>query len=585
MSIRFFHWNDLQVYVDPSPQVLRLEMDQTASLQEMRLLPLRTRTDTGGFRTFEYDIQQQFQAPLFPSVSSLPVEDPFVSAAVLAQKAKSVDDSIVATLELLLDDGTMSVMGRSALIQGLLVRLRDGWDRSPGDEAQAEAIGLLMAARALAGTEDSKITTNPPPELRLHRSRWLSEFRKRQEVDVPLGVYSWSTRLAGLYRQAKALQEGLSENVASTMAAVLEADETMCSAYETHIALAIITNPLVGSSVLSRSGERPSLFPPSDSFEGRLLKRLVGPNRVPPGFNLIGELIARISDGRLSLAITGASGWYDHVLYSLEPLLLPDQAPEAAKLELAESYREDLRQLFESLLGSARESHVKQLEALSAGGCPLVIAPCLTVEPLAEYYRRRAESYCFVRERLVATLGEDVLFSRKIVTSTGQTDRSLLEEMLLIEQLFTGAAAVVDDELGIGCDLKPEDKRRFATARATTRSWIVRYRDDPDLSEDVRLMVPLFKDIERNEFHVLATLGYEQRTLKASFVECPTVAVRDRLGRPVHPEIVWDDAKYPLARPVTIRCRVKTLLDREQFRALCDSEKTVSAIRAALEGQ
>jgi hypothetical protein len=238
--------------------------------------------------------------------------------------------------------------------------------------------------------------------------------------------------------------------------------------------------------------------------------------------------------------------------------------------------------LFRSLLGSARESHVKQLEALYAAGCPLAIAPCLTVEPLAEYYRRRAESYRFVRERLVAMLGEDVLLFRKTVTSTGQAEGSLLEEMLLMEQLFTGAAAVVDDELGIGRDLKPEDKRWIATAKAATRIWIARYRDDPDLSEDVRMMVPLFKDIERNEFHVLATLGFEQRTLKASFVERPTVAVRDRLDRPVHPDIVWDGANYPLARPVTIKCRVKTLLDRDRFRALCDRGKTAGPIRAAL---
>ncbi len=584
MSIRFFQWSDLQVYVDPSPQVLRLEMDETPSWSEIRHLPLRLGTETGGIRLLDYNVHERFEAPLFPSLSSLPDEGPFVSAAVLAQKAKSVDDSIVATLDLLLDDGTMNVMGRSGLIQELLVRLRDGWDRSPGDKAQAEAIGLLMAARALAGTEDSTNTTEQPPELRLRRSRWLSEFRKRQELDVPLGVYSWSARLAGLYRQAKALQEALAEDVASTMAAVLEADETMRSAYETHIALASIANPLVGTSVLSRSGGRASLFPPSDSLEGRLLKRLVGPNSVPPGFDLIGELVARINDGRLSLAPTSASGWYDHVVYSLEPLLLPDEAPEAPKLELAESYRADLRQLFRSLLASARESHVKQLEALYAGGCPLVISPWLSAEPLAEYYRRRALSYRFVRERLVAILGEDVLLSRRRMTSKGETDRPLLDEMLLMEQLFAGAAAVVQDELGIGRDLKADDNRWITTAKAATRSFIAHHRGDPDLNEDIRMMVPLFYDIDRKEFHVLATLGFEQRTLKARFVERPTVAVRDGMGRPVHPEIVWDEAKYPLARPVTIQCRVKTLLDRDQFRALCDREKTAGAIRTALEG-
>ena len=40
-----------------------------------------------------------------------------------------------------------------------------------------------------------------------------------------------------------------------------------------------------------------------------------------------------------------------------------------------------------------------------------------------------------------------------------------------------------------------------------------------DLAADVRMMVPLFRDIQRDEFHVLAVVGYEQRELLASFVE------------------------------------------------------------------
>jgi hypothetical protein len=96
-------------------------------------------------------------------------------------------------------------------------------------------------------------------------------------------------------------------------------------------------------------------------------------------------------------------------------------------------------------------------------------------------------------------------------------------------------------------------------------------------------MVPLFRDIEREEYHVLAVVGYEQRNVKASFVERPEVTVRDGRGGPVEHELYWDDATYPLARPVTITCGTRCLLDRGEFQNLCDRRGTASSIRVALE--
>lgn len=506
---------------------------------------------------------------------------------MLAQKAKAVDDGIVATLEFLLAEGTMSFRGRSALLAGLQSQLQGGWDRSPDDPRLAEAIGLLSAVRSLVGDNDPADPITWPTPLRLWRNQYLRDFRKMQEVDVPLGVYAWSQRLAGLYRQSKSLQEPLSEAAALPLRQALEADLPLRGAYETHLALLALTNPLVRPHLLSRSpSSAPAFFPASKSREGQLVKLLVGDQPVPPGFDLIGELIARVTDGRLSLATSEESGWYDSILHALEPLLVPDQVPEAGRLQLAEDYRDDLQQLFRSLLGTARESHVKQLEMAAAGGFALVISPHLTLEPLAEHYRRRAESYRFVRERLVTLLGEDVLLSWNRATPSGETGVPLLDEIHLMEQLFAGASAIVQDELGIVPAIESEggDRRWLTAAKARTRSWIASHRDDPDLGEDVRMMVPLFKDVERDEFHVLAVVGYEQRNLKVSFVDFPEVTVRDSQGRAVESDIQWSDATYPLARPVTMTCRTRRLLDRDQFRELCDREKTMAAIRSALEG-
>ena len=274
----------------------------------------------------------------------------------------------------------------------------------------------------------------------------------------------------------------------------------------------------------------PAIFPASESPEGRLVKRLVGSNPVPPGFDLIGELIARVADGRVSLAPTEESGWYDHILYALEPLVAPDLAPEASRLKLGESYRTDLRQLFRSLLGTSRESHVKQIEDGYVGGCPLVVRPSLTLEPLGEHYRRRAESYRYVREKLVAILGEDVLLNRNRQTLRGATGMPLLDEIFFMEQLFAGASAIVQDELGITPCVEERERRTAMAARAVARSWISTHRSDTDLAEDVRMMVPLFKDIGKDEFHVLAVVGYELSNLKVSFEKPPDVSVRDARG-------------------------------------------------------
>jgi hypothetical protein len=184
----------------------------------------------------------------------------------------------------------------------------------------------------------------------------------------------------------------------------------------------------------------------------------------------------------------------------------------------------------------------------------------------------------------VDLLGEDVLLSRNRLTPRGETGGSLLDELITMEQLFTGAWAIVLDELGITPEIGEVDGRIIMAAKAAARSWASSHRSDSDLGEDVRMMVPLFKDIKRAEFHVLAILGFEQRNLRVGFVQRPEEMVRDGRGHVVEPYIHWTDATYPLARPVSITCRTKRLLDRDQFRALCDRAGSVAGIRSAIEG-
>ena len=591
MAIRFFEWQGHEVCVDMKEQILRLELAPVASLKEAFRGATRKTHDIGGTEIATFDYDQKFEAPLVSSVVALPDEGAFVSAGVFAQKAKAVDDGIVAALELIIDDGTFDLAGRRAFLAQLQEHLLSEWASSEKDAGLAEAIGLISAARSIVDGADADSSIASDTGLRLRRSRALKEFRSEQETQVPMGIYSWSERLTRLYRQGKALQKPLENRVAVLLSRSLRADLALMAVYQTQLSLAALTNPLVRPDLLADMPSeseiddkwKAAVFPASDSPEGRLLERLVGRwKSVPLNFDLIGELITAVEEGRISLAPAPESGWYDYALYALEPLLCPDHCPGATRLELADEYRQDLRELFRALQGMTRESHVKQLESLAAGGCPLTVAPALSIEPLAEHYRRRADSYRFVRERLTELLGEGVLSSRKRPTPLGETAGSLLDEIVTMEQLFTGAWAIVRDELGFSQHETGRDERRWLSAsKALARSWIVSHRNDPDLAQDARMMVPLFNDLDRHEFHVLAVLGYEQKTLKASFAHCPNVTVRNGLGQVVNVQPHWNDRNYPLARPVAINCLTKQLLDRDSFRAVCDREKTAGAIRRA----
>ena len=198
MSVRYFAWNGLRVAVDSRPQVLHLEMDPFASWGEVRRGAVGRRRSEGEIQVIEFDPEERFEAPLYPSIAAMPDCGPFVSAAVLAQKAKAVDDGIVAALELLLDEGTHRLLGRAALLADVQARLRAEWDRSPEDAGHAGAIGLIAAARSLGGDEAGEDPATWPTKLRLLRGRFLAEFRRRQEVDVPLGVYSSTQARRGL---------------------------------------------------------------------------------------------------------------------------------------------------------------------------------------------------------------------------------------------------------------------------------------------------------------------------------------------------------------------------------------------------
>jgi len=585
---------DFTITYNRQQQILRLEVEPYYGFAAFRRWPAKffPRSSAGEIDILSRD--QQFEEPPFPRLAeTLSDYKAFACLAAFALKAKRFDDRLVAQIEGILQRGSPSLPGRQALIKALFQFLNTSRGQ---DDSLKEALVLLGAACSL--TETLSIEDRNLRLLVLKKIKKMDDDPFRFE---PLGIYSATKELAAIFRQTRLLQTELSPAVAQVLKEALRAQPTLADAYLRHLQFsARFTNPLVHRGVLPASGEYEpgipiSVFPPSDSPEGRLVKRLLGDRPIPEGFSLVKELIRRVAGGEMSLQPADGSGWYDHQLFALEPLLKPEQMPEGQRLVFGERYLQELQALFQALFGYTRETHLKQLESLRAGAAPsLIIFPDLSVEPLAEYYRRRSDAYRFVRELLLET------FSKEVLETSSVSQEPLLEGLLWMESFFAGAYLLACQQIGLP-SAPPYDaeSRQGLTDLATVRRWIAGLKEDEDLAADDRCMVPLFFDRGRNKTKALLILGYRANQLNVSFERRPEVTIQDPGGnyvdqsRPMIPTgphsrplyIRWSSESHTIACPVSVECYVDRVIPREEFRQLCDQHVVPSQIVAAVPGQ
>lgn len=542
-----------ELTLDLSPQVLRLELREP----EVTVLPGRP---AGTFTDL----------PLRAAPGG--VFQLFVSASVLGWKAKRFDDGLVATVELALQE-----RDKRPFLEHLQARLTA--ERVPGVGA-----ACVVAACRLGGLSLS-------PWLDAEAADLVRRFEADEVRSKPLGTWARTEDLRRLFRQDRMLQTPLYAPSAAPLADAVRADQRLWAAYERLLTLnERLTAPagaLADLRAFYRGPDRPAparvaILPPSRSFEVALAERLFGATGIPEGEDLSRRLLDEVRSGRLSLAPTEASGWYERQAWALEPLARPDAAPEAARLVLGPRYREHLGELFRGLLALARETHVKQVEIGVCGAAPppLTIRPQLTVEPLPTHYRRRAETYAFVRELLVSHFGAEALASLHRLGEDGAVSEDLLSELRGMERLFRGAAATAERELGLraGSARDAEDSDEFALWRANPDA-------DPDLAGDSRMMVPLAVDPAKGTTRVWAFLGWLARDLDVSFETrpVPTSLMRDGAPAGSLPRIEWGGNCFTVSVPVVVEVDVTRLLDRDEMRALCDRWRTRSAILAHLE--
>ncbi len=568
--------------------------------QENRIVKLDLSTQVLGLTVLEekeerYSEEREtktIEAPLYPTLSSIPKHISFVSASVLASKAKQFDDGLLAAVENLAQNGTKEFTGKREMFQDVLTELEELEKKA---EVKKEDLnycrGFLYAAMLLGGIEAEESKT-----IKEIAEKIKSSFLKDKLRSKPIGFYTRSKELSQIFQQDRLLQEKLKWERAGILAQGLSPVKESYKAYLDLVSK--LTNPfteeslIYGLEALDFKGDC-CFFPPSSSHETELIKKLYGSSPIPEGFSLIDELIKRIREGKINLAPKHTSGWYDYQVFALEPLVIPDKMPEAERLYFDEKYKEELIGLFKALIALTRESHIKQLEIPKCGATlpseeeiPVIeIYPELSLEPLATFYLRRARAYSFVRNLLESTIGEDGLRSVTRPTSYEKAMKPLYEELLDIEKLFYGAHILISKEIGMKPKLTREELNSVDTheAKSFTKEWLLRYSDDPDVGSDIRMMVPVFFDIARKKTKVWVVMGYAVKPLRIWFKESPEAAITDKKGKPAKAKLEFHSTKQRLVYPVSAEVYVSKILNRDEFRVLCDKYKTYSAIITALE--
>jgi hypothetical protein len=524
----------------------------------------------------------------------------FLSAAMLIQKAKQFDDGLYAAAELAAEEGKGEMPAKSQLLRQ--------WPAKVDPAEGGQGLAVLLAARELGG-----IRGEVPAAQKKAVADLLKAFNADPKRSKPLGFYTWSKALEGIFRQDRMLQTPLrgGEDV-DAISLALQANPELRDKYVKHVRLAYrLTNPPVagGSDLIPLIGDKPAplstdvgqwrILPPSVSHESQLFLRLFpSPQPVPDDFDLMKTLVAEIRAGKIDLTPTPESGWYDHQTWALQPLLLPETMPEASHLSVGDEYRKHLEELFKGTLALTRETHVKQLDfPPPAAAAPpieeekkpeLFIAPDLVIEPLPQMYLRRAQSYLFVREVLAAAFGEAALTEMHRQTQDGPVKATLDEELGQMATIFYGAHVAASRQLGKEEEPVPAGiGANGENAAIELLAWHQTSASDPDLGRDARMMVPVFLDPENQRIKVWCMLGWQTQDAYVSYAKHPAVSATNEAGDAVDIAKAFDVHYWgqglSLACPIFAEVWVTTLLNRDEFRRHCDTYVTPGAIVANLE--
>ncbi len=604
-------YDGCQVTLNKSGSVTRLDI---ADFEEADLA-LKGRLFRGRAEAIEA-VRPHREAQLIPSLE------------VVNGMMKPFNDGLYAAVELAVQQGAAEGdEGKRDLLADLLARLLEALESADGAaRPYLEDSAVFVAGGLIAGGLEPEA-----PEAILSRAEAaVAEFDADGVLSRPIGFYTWSDELEGIFRQDRFLQSYQGEQdpysarqvgLFSAVAAVLQQDPDLEARYLRVLSVfAGMTNPYFNHPVsrlfpyvsgledladvagitaqlladhppaegAPSCSPRLALFPSSDSPENELFRELYCSSAPAEGTSLIDVLIGAIRDGTVDLAPEEGSGWYDYQLHSLETLLLPERGPESDHLLLTAAYKEKLVETFKSLITQARETHVKQLDVGMMGtSAPRVfdLYPRFDAEPFPTYYLRSARAYRFVGTVIAATAGEEVLASRARLTEEGPSDEALGEELRRMTETLYGLYFLTARGVGLRPELLPEEMAEYDEAEcvAAAREWLAGWTTDESVTTDPRVILPVGRDGERGTVRYWAVVGVRVVRSNASFVEGYLPEVLDT-GGCEQQQTRGQDYYLLVEQMVEVDIAASTPPPtRDELRALCDAHETVEEIVAALE--
>jgi hypothetical protein len=356
------------------------------------------------------------------------------------------------------------------------------------------ASAYLAAGLKIAGID---VKTGQPDQAAF----WLGRFESNTMYSKPLSFYTWSPELTQVFRFMRFFQQPLRPDqptLIADLARAVGSDPKLLEDYRRVNAFyARLTNPLANltlADVFERGGthEGPrsiAVFPISRSKETELFG-LLFPMGLPPGADLMREMIQAIRRGKVDLAPSASSGWYEYQIHALETFLLPEKGEENPKLLLTKTYKKRMLEAFQALMTKRRETHARDLEVKSAGAIESLprahVKPRLRVEPCPTYYLRTARSYDFLSNFLLAAVGEDGLASLHGLREGGERSKTLLDELRWMRDLFYGLHLLTAEDIGMAPALRPDEPVDRAACEANAVKWLASYGQDVDLNVDTR---------------------------------------------------------------------------------------------------
>ncbi len=500
--------------------------------------------------------------------------------------AKQFDDGLYAALD------QAYYAGLESTLESHVRLVRRIFDKVGPDSPAAPflAAGLEVAGERVAATDAAA------------QRKFLQAFEGNELRSKPIGFYTWNPTLESCFRFLRYFQQtfivgGLP--IPEAIAGALASDEALMADYrKANEFYGRLTNPLKYRSMAdlaSREGspvaptDKVAMFPSSASREGELIERLF-PMGIPADADLMRELIVRIRSGEVDLKPRPDSGWYDHQVYALETLLLPEKGRESEKLLLTKSYKKRMLEAFKALMTKRRETHARQLEmpAPMSAAVPrqrLKLPPRLRVEPSLTYYLRTARSYAFLADFLDGAVGGEALKSLHGLTKDGRREKDLETELRDMRDFFYGLYLLGCEDIG----LKPEFLDGEEVDRARCEELAAAWLKDPlasaDLAADTRVAVPIAYDRARNATRLWVTLGVRMAKLDATWAKPPMIRPAEEGGEwsPAEGEMLQGAyVLVPVDEFAEVEIRGSRVLNREELRAICDKHKTKEAILKAL---